>query len=176
MSDQGIIIRAATMGDADAIASIYNHYVLAGGATFDTVPWTGEQVVEAFAAGPSDSWLVADEQSTILGWASARQFSSRPGYRLSLESAIYLAATAVGKGVADRLQQENETRCRRRHIHHLMARVLTSNHRSLAFHQRHGYTTVGVQNEIGHMDGKWVDVTILQKLLDPIVAVNDSVE
>lgn len=165
MNDLNLSIRVATVDDAEAIASIYNHYVHIGGATFDTVPWSAEQVVEAFSLGPFDLWLVACDRSEILGWASARQFSSRPGYRLSLESAIYLSTSAVGKGVADHLQAEVETKCIRRNIHHLMARIVTSNQRSIAFHQRHGYTIVGVQNEVGHMDGDWVDVTILQKLL-----------
>lgn len=165
MNELNINIRLATVGDAEAIAAIYNHYVRIGGATFDTVPWSAEQVVEAFSVGPSDLWLIASDAAEVLGWASARQFSSRPGYRLSLESAIYLSTGAVGKGVADRLQAELETKCRRRNIHHLMARIVTSNERSMAFHRRHGYTIVGVQNEIGHMDGHWVDVTILQNLL-----------
>lgn len=95
-------VRAAVVDDAQAISEIYNHYVRSGGATFDTVPWTAEQVVEAFAAGPSEVWLVAEDSlaedgASVVGWSSARRFSTRPGYRLSLESAIYLSPPCSGK-------------------------------------------------------------------------------
>ena len=42
--------------------------------------------------------------------------------------------------------------------------ALADNQRSIAFHRRYGYELVGIQKEIGHMEGKWTDVAILQRL------------
>lgn len=165
------LIRQATLNDADAVAGIYNHYVRAGGATFDTQPWERSQVIEIMDIRPPECWLVAVDATgnpgdQMLGWASARKFSDRHGYRLSVETAIYLSPEAQGRGVADRLQRELEAACVKGGLHHATARILVQNHRSLQFHYRHGYEKVGVQKEIGNMDEKWIDVMILQKLFD----------
>ena len=164
-ADSRWTIRPAVTGDAEAIAQIYNYYVQAGGATFDATPWETAQVGEMLPPVAPEQWLVAWDQTGLLGWASARRFSVRYGYRLSLETAMYLDPNAIGGGVAAGLQQQLEDRCRNHQIHHAMARIIADNQRSLAFHYRHGYELVGIQKEVGFINGKWTDVAILQKIL-----------
>ncbi|MGB7328294.1 MAG: N-acetyltransferase family protein [Rubripirellula sp.] len=161
----GRIVRAAATADAEAIAEIYNHHVLAGGATFDVLPWTVAQVSDLLLIESPETWVVCVDGERMLGWASARQFSMRYGFRMSLEWAIYLLPESIGKGVADSLIVEVEQRCREGQVHHLMSRVIAANQRSLAFHYRHGYELVGVQKEIGNLNNQWVDLAILQKIL-----------
>ena len=38
----------------------------------------------------------------------------------------------------------------------------------LAFHEAFGYEVVGVQRDIGYLDGRWEDVVVLQKVLDEV--------
>ncbi len=159
------VIRSAKVDDAESVAAIYNHYVALGGATFDAVPWAREDLAEILTNQGAEVWCVAAYGQRLIGWASARRFSLRHGYRLSLESAIYLSPEAVGQGIADGLQNELTNRCRAGQIHHLMARIIADNHRSMAFHHRHGYELVGVQKEVGWMNDQWADVAILQKIL-----------
>ncbi|WP_186776088.1 GNAT family N-acetyltransferase [Rubripirellula reticaptiva] len=161
----GRIVRAAVHTDAGAIADIYNHHVLAGGATFDVLPWTATQVSELLLIKSPETWVVCVDGEQMLGWASARQFSIRYGFRMSLEWAIYLSPEAIGKGVANSLIVDVEQRCRDGQVHHLMSRVIATNQRSMAFHYRHGYELVGVQKEIGNLDNQWIDLAILQKIL-----------
>ena len=111
-----------------------------------------------------DGWYVAENEAGMLGWASVRRFSDRFGYRFTCESAIYLDPSAFGSGVADRLQESIEDHCRRCQIHHAVARIVTDNERSVAFHRRHGYRIVGVQKEVGRIDDRWVDVTIMERI------------
>ena len=171
MSEQAktneVLIRAADESDADSIAAIYNWYVDTGGSTFDARHWTVREVTKQIAAPDPDGWFVADraDDESILGWAAAHRFSGRHGYRHSCETAIYIRDHAFGSGVADALQTKVEQHCQRVNIHHLMAKIIADNTRSIAFHRRHGYETVGVQKEIGRMQGRWVDVEIMQKLL-----------
>ncbi|TWU47482.1 N-acyltransferase YncA [Rubripirellula tenax] len=153
--------------DAEKIAEIYNHYVRVGGATFDLATWTAIQVRELLQIKPPEVWVICSSDDDMLGWASARQFSTRHGFRMSLESAIYMAPEAMGRGIADLLQQDVERRCRAANIHHLMARIISTNQRSIAFHRRHGYELVGIQKEVGHMDDRWIDLAIMQKILTP---------
>lgn len=158
-------VRTAAHSDAAAIARIYNHHVDLGGSTFDTEHWTDQQVRSLITGSVPEVWLVARRDDLLIGWASARWYSFRQGYRFTLETAIYLDAPAIGRGVANVLQRSLEQHCRDHGMHHLVAKIVADNQRSMAFHYRHGYELVGVQKEIGHMDGGWRDVAILQKLL-----------
>jgi phosphinothricin acetyltransferase len=61
--------------------------------------------------------------------------------------------------------QKTEDVCAEQGIHHLVSRVIAGNQRSLQFHFRCGYKMVGIQKEIGRLNGEWLDVAILQKIL-----------
>ena len=156
--------RPATIDDAAEITRIYNYYIRLGGVTFDFEEYSVDQVATLLERRQDDAWFVASRGDALLGWASARQFSDRPGYRYSCETAIYLDEAALGSGVGNLLQQRIEQHCRDAGIHHAMAKIVADNYRSLAFHYRYGYELVGTQREIGRVDGKWVDVVILQRL------------
>ena len=159
-------VRARPACDADAfdIARIYNQHVDAGGSTFDTVHWTTEQIHQLLRAEKPEGWYVAVEAEAVIGWANVRRYSLRYGYRLTYETGIYLDQTAIGRGVGDVLQSRIEEHCRECGIHHAVAKIVADNQRSMAFHYRRGYELVGIQKEVGHMDGKWVDVAILQMI------------
>lgn len=164
MSSSAWIIRRAKAADASEVARIYNAHVDAGGVTFDTVHWQVEPTTALLATEPPDVWLVGQVSEQLHGWASVRRFSNRFGYRFSCESAIYLDPIALGTGLASALQQQIEQHCLDSGLHHAVARIVTSNRRSIAFHERFGYETVGVQREIGRLNDQWVDVTIMQKI------------
>ncbi len=157
-------IRAATIDDAAEIARIYNFYIRLGGVTFDIEECSSERIAKLLGRGKGDAWFVAADEAGLVGWASARKFSERPGYRHSCETAIYLDNKAVGSGAGDLLQQRVERHCHQAGIHHAMAKIVANNDRSLAFHYRYGYELVGTQREIGRVDGQWVDVVILQRI------------
>lgn len=159
-----IEIRSGTVDDATEIARIYNFYIRGGGVTFDFEEYSTERVAKLIARGHGDAWFVAAKGNALAGWASARQFSERPGYRLSCETAIYLDDASIGSGLADLLQQRIDQHCRDAGIHHAMAKIVGGNKRSLAFHRRYDYQLVGTQKEIGRVDGQWVDVVILQRI------------
>lgn len=165
-----MVIREANDRDADAIASIYNHYVRIGGATFDKAPWTLGQTRQRLNSDDGGLWFVAckDENphsSQIDGWVSARPFSARYGYRFSLETAVYVHDQAKQQGIGRQLMESMISQCQQRSIHYLMARIVAGNDCSIDFHRQFGYEVIGTQKEVGHMDDQWLDVVLLQKLL-----------
>ncbi|MFK8114205.1 MAG: N-acetyltransferase family protein [Rubripirellula sp.] len=159
-----VCVREAAVTDADAIARIYNTQVDAGGSTFDTQHWNRAAVCDLLDFGEPDGWFVAEENGGVVGWASVRRYSLRIGYRFTCETAIYLSPIAFGKGIADELQQRVESHCCDHKMHHAVAKIIADNERSIAFHRRFGYELVGIQKEIGYMNGSWSDVAILQKI------------
>ena len=152
------------------IASIYNHYVNIGGATFDKDPWTIGQTRQLLNGDEGGVWLVAaagdDPHSGVIeGWASARRFSARHGYRFSLECAVYVREQSKRQGTGRQLMDALITQCQQRGIHHLMARIIAGNDASMSLHQNLGFDVVGTQREVGQMKDQWLDVVLLQKLL-----------
>ena len=159
-------VRPAEPRDAESIASIYNAYVDVGGATFDATHWSTEFTMKQIEAPQPDAWFVAtdNQDESVHGWSSVHRFSNRHGFRFSLESAIYIRPESRGIGIADALQQCLDQHCITTGIHHLVAKIIADNGRSIAFHQRHGFQTVGIQREVGNMVGDWIDLAIMQKI------------
>ena len=160
-----VVIREAKLEDASEIARIYNYYVREGGVTFDIDPWPAERI-SPLLERKADAWFVASDGTKLLGWASARQFSDRFGYRHSCETAIYMDNEACGTGAASLLQECIHAYCHGAKIHHAVAKIVADNQRSLAFHKRFGYELVGIQKEIGQVGDRWVDIVILQRIFE----------
>ena len=157
-------VRKAVTIDANSIAEIYNHHIAIGGSTFDTQHWTEAEVSQLIGATTPHAWFVAEVHEQIVGWSSSRPHSTRHGYRFACETSIYLQPNATGCGIGDQLQTHLEQHCREAGIHHAVAKIISDNQRSISFHQRYGYEIVGIQKEIGYINGNWCDVTIMQKV------------
>ena len=56
-------------------------------------------------------------------------------------------------------------KCKELGYHHLVAKIFATNKASIAYNQKLGYEIVGTQREIGYVDGRWQDVTIMQLLI-----------
>ncbi len=50
-------------------------------------------------------------------------------------------------------------------FHSVIARVGGDNQASIALHQACGFTLVGVEREVGRKFNRWLDVSVLQRLL-----------
>ena len=158
--------RPARKEDCADICKIYNSHIDHGGSTFETEYWQACQLASQITGNEIDHWFVAEQNTKIIGWSAARIYSNRYGYRLTREIAIYLSIEHIGNGYANKLLELTEQICRDNGVHHLVSRVITCNQQSLRFHNRHGYEIVGIQKEIGKLKGEWLDVAILQKILD----------
>ena len=93
-------LRLATVADADAIRTIYNHEVLHSFATFDLVPRSLEDQQQwiadrsgAFAA------IVAVDGSTVVGFGSLSPYKERAAYRTSVEDSVYVGGDQQGRGI-----------------------------------------------------------------------------
>lgn len=151
--------------DIESICAIYNSHIDLGGSTFEKDYWQASTLEKQIINNQDDFWFVAQLTDKIIGWSAARRYSDRFGYRLTREFAIYFAAEYTGKGYAAKLLEMTERACRLAGIHHLVSRVIANNEKSIRFHHRFGYETVGTQREIGYLNDQWLDVAILQKIL-----------
>lgn len=161
-------IRDAAATDADAIAAIFNESVVARGSTMQLEP-VAPEVVRQWVRTLSDreALLVADESGDAVGWGILKRYSDREGYRFTAETSVYVRHDMRGLGLGTAMQRALLERARSLRYHHLVARIWATHEHSLVLHRNFGYELVGVQREVGFVDGEWHDVAILQKLLAP---------
>src|SRR5947209_3919337 len=95
-------IRAARCVDLKRITEIYNHYVIHTPVTFDVEPYTVEGREPWFAQFSEvgrHRLLVAEENNVILGYAGSLRWRPKTAYDTTVETTIYCAPDAVGRGI-----------------------------------------------------------------------------
>lgn len=168
-----MIIRPATPTDAGAVCAIANRVIRDTLATFNTIEKTPDQLREQIAAG-NGSYLVAEQDSAILGHAHYFPFRSGPGYRFTAEHTIHMLPAAQGQGAGRKLMQALEAKAKQAGIHVLIASVSSANPGAIAFHAALGYTETARMPELGCKWGQWLDTVFMQKILTPGIPAPDS--
>ena len=161
-------IRAATEADIPEIQSIYAHHVLTGAGTFEEEPPSVEEIAERFrkVTGRGWAWLVATDETGVLGYAYYTQFRDRSAYRYCVEDSVYVRedvrGQGVGKALVARLIEDATTQGMRQ-----MIAVIgdSENVGSIGVHASLGFQMVGTLRAVGVKFGRWVDVVSMQRPL-----------
>lgn len=161
------MIRDARADDAEAIAAIYNQGIEDRVATLETQPRTAEERARWMAAkSQRHPVLVAtDSSGAVVGWGSLNQFNPRPAYDHVVDFSIYVGREQRGRGVGDALLGALEERARALGYHKMILAAFPTNAPGMRLYQRHGFVTVGIYREQGRLDGRWVDVIAMEKIL-----------
>jgi phosphinothricin acetyltransferase len=159
-------IRRATPDDADMIAQIYNETISARINTMDLTPKTADDIRKQMDSFEElEEILVLKRLGAVIGWGIIKKYSPRIGYRFAAETSVFLRKTEIRKGYGTHLKSAVIDRCRELGYHHLVAKIWATNTASIEYNTRLGYEMVGIQKEIGYVDGEWRDVAIMQLLL-----------
>jgi L-amino acid N-acyltransferase YncA len=160
------MIRSANPVDADAIARIYNHYILHTVISFEEEPVSGADMQRRMAEVQQNfPWLVYEDGGAIAGYAYATPWKNRGAYRHAAETTIYVDKARLGKGIGARLYEPLLKTLRDRDLHVVMAGIALPNDGSVAIHERFGFVKVGQYREIGRKFDRWVDVGYWQLML-----------
>ena len=93
-------VRAATQGDARAIAAILAPYVTDTAISFEETPPTPVEMAAKMAATLEHyPYLVFDDGKNLLGYAYGSQHRPRPAYRWSVETTVYVDRSAHRRGI-----------------------------------------------------------------------------
>lgn len=160
------MIRPVTPADAARICAIYNHYIRETVITFEEVPLSesemAQRITDTLAHLP---WLVWEENGDIVGYAYARPWRPRAAYRHSVESSIYLAPEATGRGIGPKLYTALIAELRRRNLHCVIGGAALPNPASVALHEKLGFAKVAEFKQVGYKLGRWVDVAYWELIL-----------
>ncbi|MDD9982246.1 MAG: arsinothricin resistance N-acetyltransferase ArsN1 [Gammaproteobacteria bacterium] len=159
-------IRPAEPGDAEAISEIYNQGIEDRIATLEMELRTPEERRTWLAArGSRHPVVVCEEERGVCGWASLNSFNPRDVYDHVADFSVYVERGARGRGVGDALLAHLETLAARLGYHKLVLAMLSANAAGIALYRRRGFREVGTYREHGLVDGRWVDILIMEKIL-----------
>ncbi len=161
-----VLIRLAREADADQIASIYRPYVEQSRISFEEEAPDADEISRRMS-GPIHPWLVADEDGRIVGYASTSPMRGRAAYRWSVETGIYVAPEAQGRGLGRKLLSAHLDLLERQGFVTIVAGIALPNDASVALHEKLGFALSGIERGVGFKLGEWVDVGRWQKDLAP---------
>ena len=175
MKDTGekIMIRPATEADAEDILRIYAPYVRDTAITFEyAIPTLEEFIGRIRHTLQKYPYLVAVEESEIIGYAYAGAFYGRAAYDWSVVTSIYIKRGRTHGGVGRLLYQALEDALRAQNILNLYACIaypevedeyLTKN--SVSFHEHLGYRMIGTFQKCGYKFGRWYHMVWMEKMI-----------
>jgi L-amino acid N-acyltransferase YncA len=163
---EGIHIRPATLDDAAAIAEIYNQGIEDRVATYETKRRSAEdQQAWLQAIAGRYPAVVAQINSEIIGWAGAGPYRDRVCYRGIGEFSMYVHRHWRSRGVGDLLLVGLISEAERMGLWKLLSRIFPFNEASRALCRKHGFREVGVYEKHACLDGRWLDVVIVERLI-----------
>lgn len=161
-----VTIRAAAAGDADVICTIHNQGIEDRIATLDTTIRTVDGVRRWLAErGNRHPVIVAASDEGVVGWGSLNQFNPRQAYDFVADFSVYVERRWRGHGIGRQLLDRLIELARTAGYHKMVLTALASNDAGLGLYDSAGFSRVGIYREQGLLDGKWVDVAIMEKIL-----------
>lgn len=158
--------RTSPAADAAAIAAVYNEGIEDRLATLETEQRTPEERRAWLAShGERHPVLVAERDGRVVAWGSLNQFNPRPAYEHVADFSIYVARAARGQGLGRVLLGCLIERARALGFHKMVLAAFPDNTAGLRLYESMGFTTVGVYREQGRLDGRWVDVIVMEQIL-----------
>lgn len=155
----------ARVGDAAAIADIYNAGIAEGVATFETEQRSAADVARWFG-GRHPIVVVEDETGGIVSFAATFPYRpQRACYDGVAEFSVYTAPEARGRGAARAAMAELIGSAEAAGFWKLVSRVFPENVASRRLLESLGFRDVGVYRRHARLRGRWRDVVIVEKLL-----------
>jgi L-amino acid N-acyltransferase YncA len=161
------MIRTATKDDSIRIAEIYNYYISNTFITFEKEPVVPDEICTRISDIISSSlpWLILENNSEIIGYAYATKWRTRPAYKHSVETKIYLSKNYAGKGFGKLLYSKLISELASSGFHTAIGGIALPNEASVRLHESLGFKQVAHFQEVGNKFGKWIDVGFWQIML-----------
>lgn len=162
------MIRLATENEAEAIANIYNHYILNSVATFEEEIVSTSEIIRRIKRDEISGlpWFVAEENATVVGYAYATTWNSRSAYRHTVETTVYLSNASLAKGWGSKLYTSLFSKLNVQNIHVIIGGITLPNEASIALHEKFGMKKVAHFKEVGYKFDQWHDVGYWQVQLN----------
>jgi phosphinothricin acetyltransferase len=156
-----VSIRPGRASDVQAITDIINHYVTHTAITFDREPYTPQARaawMAQFTTTGRYRLFVAEQAGRVVGYADTHRFRDKAAYEATVETSVYLAPDAHGRGIGTRLYEALFAALAGEDVHRALAGITLPNAPSIALHRRFGFESCGVMHEVGRKHERYWDV------------------
>jgi L-amino acid N-acyltransferase YncA len=109
--------------------------------------------------------VVAEDGGRVLAFASTSTYRPRDCYAGIAEFSVYVAREARGRGAGRAVMEALIAESERAGFWKLVSRVFPQNTASLRLLKSLGFREVGRYEKHAKLDGAWLDVVIVEKLL-----------
>jgi phosphinothricin acetyltransferase len=159
-------IRTATAADAAGLLAIYAPFVEHTAVSFETVvPSVEEFATRIEKANSRWTWLVAERERALLGYAYGSTHRERAAYRWSVETSAYVDPRFQRQGLGRGLYLALFDALAGQGYCNAFAGATLPNDASIALHRSLGFEPIGVFKSIGRKFGAWHDVAWMQRRL-----------
>lgn len=153
--------------DAAAVAALYKPYVEQTTASFETTAPGEAEMRDRLLHLPFPGFA-HEESGNLLGYCYAHPWKNRPAYSRTLETTLYLAPQAQGRGIGRALMAALIPACRAWGAHVLIACITAENTRSCRLHESLGFRQASHFHAVGHKFGRYLDVIDYELHLTPL--------
>jgi len=158
--------RLASKNDLESILLIYNQGIEDRIATLEENQKDIAYITEWFNSHDDRfSVIVIELYDEIIGWASLNPYLNRCAYTGVADLSIYVRRDFRGKGVGSLLLKEIESFAIKHHFNKIVLFTFPFNNLGQRLYRKNGYREVGVFINQGKLDGHFVDIMIMEKLL-----------
>lgn len=156
MNLNNAMLSPATPADAEAMLAIYRPYVEHTLITSEhRVPELSafrQRIVQYTRNTP---WIQCTVAGETAGYAYARPHREREGYQWTVETSIYVAESFHGCGVGSALYGALFAMLRAQGFYNVFVGITQVNQKSIAFHRKMGFETIGIEKLSMYKFGKW---------------------
>lgn len=163
----GFQVREATINDVDSITKIYNQGIEDRIATLETRLRDCNEMIQWLNIRETryKVLVIEDNDKLVCGWASINVFNSRCCYSGVGDISIYIGREYRGKGLGKILLQALLKIAKEQEFHKLILSTFDFNKVGHKLYKSLGFREVGTYMEQGILDGKFINITIMEKLL-----------
>lgn len=161
-----LTVRQATPADIGTILRIYNQGIEDRIATLETETKDSSYMEAWFKDHQGRfSVMVAEREGEVIGWASLNPYSHRCAYSGVADLSVYIDRSYRGQGVGSSLLESLHKVAKENSFYKMVLFTFPFNQSGQGLYQKMGYRQVGVFEKQGIMDGAFIDVMIMEKLL-----------
>jgi L-amino acid N-acyltransferase len=167
-----LLIRDAIIADAAGILPIYNHAALETTAIWNegASDLAGREAWLAARQHDGFPVLVAEIGQAIVGYGSFGAFRAFDGYRHTVEHSTYVHPDHQRLGIGRAMLVALIQRARDGGKHAMIGAIESGNTASIALHESLGFRQVGLLPQTGAKFGRWLDLALLELILDDRLA------
>ncbi|AIQ42858.1 GCN5 family acetyltransferase [Paenibacillus sp. FSL R5-0912] len=161
-----LTVRQATSKDTESILRIYNQGIEDRIATLETETKDSSYMKAWFNDHQGRfSVVVAELEGEVIGWASLNPYSHRCAYHGVADLSVYIDRSFRGQGVGSFLLESLHKIAKENSFYKIVLFTFPFNQSGQGLYKKMGYRQVGVFEKQGILNGEFIDVMIMEKLL-----------